>query len=224
LFDFRLLRQNRPTASNRAHPGRRRRSEGTAAGKAVIGSIQRIAACRPTDDPKNKRVSVVPLAALARDILSEVPIIDARGGKDFVFTTTGVGPLKGWSKYKERLDGKMLALLRQWAEQRGELPEQVELTPWQHRDLRRTARTLMSRIGIDSKVAEHCLAHAPPGVEGIYDRYGYLPQKRDAFAQLAELVERIVSPPTANVVTLGRAHKPRHDAEPVRAAAGGERA
>jgi hypothetical protein len=48
-------------------------------------------ATRP-DDPKNKRVSVVPLAPLARNILSKVPIIDARGGKDFVFTTTGVGP------------------------------------------------------------------------------------------------------------------------------------
>jgi len=158
-------------------------------------------ATRP-DDPKNKRVSVVPLAPLARTILSEVPIIDVRNGKDFVFTTTGVGPLKGWSKYKARLDGKMLALLRQWAGQRGHDPEQVALEPWQHRDLRRTARTLMSRMHIDSKVAEHCLAHSPPGVEGIYDRYSYLPQKRDAFEKLADLVERIVSPPEDNVARL----------------------
>jgi hypothetical protein len=110
----------------------------------------------------------------------------------------------------------MLALVRQWSEKRSELPEQVELTPWQHRDLRRTARTLMSRIGIDSKVAEHCLADAPPGFEGIYDRYGYLPQKRDAFAQLAELVERIVNPPPGNVVALAGNAQSRNAPRPQR--------
>jgi hypothetical protein len=45
----------------------------------------------------------------------------------------------------------------------------------------------------------------PPGVEGIYDRHHYLAEKRDAFAKLAEMVERIVNPPTdANVVPLRR--------------------
>jgi hypothetical protein len=34
----------------------------------------------------------------------------------------------------------------------------------------------------------------PPGVEKVYDRHHYLPEKRDAFEKLAELVERIVSP------------------------------
>jgi hypothetical protein len=91
-----------------------------------------------------------------------------------VFTTTGRAPLNGWSKYKARLDRRMLALLRQWAAERGDDPEAVELEPWQHRDLRRTARTLMSRMGVDSKIAEHALAHVPPGVEGIYDRHHYL--------------------------------------------------
>jgi hypothetical protein len=63
----------------------------------------------------------------------------------------------------------------------------------------------MSRLGIDSKIAEHALAHVPPGVEGIYDRRHYLAEKREAFAKLAELVERIVNPPTdANVVSLCR--------------------
>jgi hypothetical protein len=64
------------------------------------------------------------------------------------------------------------------------------------------ARTVMSRIDVDSKVAEHCLAHKPPGVEGIYDRYNYLPQKRGAFEKLADLVERIVNPPEDNVARL----------------------
>jgi hypothetical protein len=156
------------------------------------------------DDPKNKRVSVVPLSRLARDVLAAVPIIDAHKGKDFVFTTSGRGPLKGWSKYKERLDGKMLALLQQWAVARGDDPQAVELKAWQHRDLRRTVRTLMSRMGVDSKIAEHALAHVPPGVEKVYDRHHYLPEKRAAFEKLAELVERIVNPASDTVVTLVR--------------------
>jgi integrase len=165
-------------------------------------------ASRP-DDPPNKGVSAVPLPALALDIINAVPVIAVRKGQkaeDYVFTTTGTVPLGGLSKYKARLDGKMLTLLRQWAEQRGDDPKQVKLEPWQLRDLRRTARTLMSRAGVDRDIAEHCLAHKQRGVEGIYDRYKHLPGQRDAFRDLAEWIEhQIVNPPEgANVVPLRR--------------------
>ena len=50
------------------------------------------------DDPKNKRVSVVPLSRLAREVIAAVPMVDADKPKDFVFTITGQGPLKGWSQ------------------------------------------------------------------------------------------------------------------------------
>ncbi|WP_439924717.1 tyrosine-type recombinase/integrase [Nitrobacter sp. JJSN] len=167
-------------------------------------------AARP-NDPKNKQVSAVPLPPLAREIIAGVPIPDVDRGKaeDFVFTTTGTGPLKGWSKYKARLDRKILASLRQWAKQRGDDPEQVTFDPWQHRDLRRTARTLMARIGVDDRVAELCLGHIQPGVEKIYNRYTYLSEKREAFAKLADFVDRIVNPPKDNVVPLRRQEEER---------------
>jgi hypothetical protein len=147
------------------------------------------------DDPKNKRVSVVPLSPLAQDIINAVPVINARAAKDFVFTTTGTGPIKGWGKYKERLDGKMRELLR---------AQGVEFQDWQHRDLRRTARTIMASIGIDDVVAEHCLAHAMPLIMRTYNRYDYVDEKRDAFERLAAHIEGIVNPslPTGNVVSL----------------------
>ena len=151
-------------------------------------------------DPKNKRVSVVPLSNLARSILAEVPIVDADDPKDFVFTTTGRGPLKGWSKYKARLDRKMLALLQE------DDPNLIELKPWQHRDLRRTARTLMARLKVSTEVAEHCLAHVLPGIQQVYNRYDYAAEKRAAFDQLGALVERIISPPGGNVVALPANH------------------
>jgi integrase len=64
--------------------------------------------------------------------------------------------------------------------------------PWRLHDLRRTARSLMSRAGVNKDIAERCLAHAIGGVSGVYDRYAYLEEKRRAFDALAAEVARIV--------------------------------
>lgn len=44
-------------------------------------------------------------------------------------------------------------------------------TDWTLHDLRRTARSLMSRAGIRPDIAERVLGHAIRGVEGTYDRH-----------------------------------------------------
>jgi integrase len=145
---------------------------------------------RPSD-PENKQVGVVPLSKLARQVIESVPIIDADRGQDFVFTYNGRKPMKGWSKCKARLDRKMRALL---AEEKGVDPATVEWKPWQARDLRRTTRTMLSRL-VSKDIAEHCLAHVPPKIEGTYDRYDYLPEKRAAFERLATELDCIINPP-----------------------------
>jgi integrase len=69
---------------------------------------------------------------------------------------------------------------------------------WTVHDLRRTARSLMSRkeTGIPRDIAERVLGHAIGGaVEQVYDRHSYTVEKGEALAALAALVERIVSPP-----------------------------
>jgi integrase len=68
-------------------------------------------------------------------------------------------------------------------------------------DLRRTARSLMSRAGVAPDIAERCLGHVIPGVRGIYDRHGYRDEMLHAYESLAGLIERIVRP-TQNVVGL----------------------
>jgi hypothetical protein len=55
---------------------------------------------------------------------------------------------------------------------------------------------------VDRNISERCLAHEIGGVEGTYDRYDYLREKRDAFERLAALVQRIVNPPQDNVVAM----------------------
>jgi hypothetical protein len=51
---------------------------------------------------------------------------------------------------------------------------------------------MMARAGVRPDISERVLAHAIPGVEGVYDRYEYLAEKRDALERLAALIWGIV--------------------------------
>jgi integrase len=75
---------------------------------------------------------------------------------------------------------------------------------WGLHDLRRTARSLMTRAGISSEVAERVLGHTIGGVEGIYNRHRYAEEKAHALRALAGLIDKIVNPPAVNVVSLAR--------------------
>jgi integrase len=79
------------------------------------------------------------------------------------------------------------------------------VTDWRLHDLRRTARSLMSRAGVSSEHAERVLGHAITGVEGVYNRHEYLHEKSEALRKLAAPIERIVNPPADNVVPLHEA-------------------
>jgi integrase len=72
---------------------------------------------------------------------------------------------------------------------------------WTLHDLRRTARSLMSRAGVPSDHAERCLGHVIGGVRGVYDRHRYLEEMALAYEKLAQQIERIVNP-QENVVAI----------------------
>jgi integrase len=78
----------------------------------------------------------------------------------------------------------------------------VGVASWRIHDLRRTARSLMSRAGINSDHAERCLGHVIGGVRGTYDRYEFYQEKARAYDALAALIERIANPPKGNVTPL----------------------
>jgi integrase len=76
------------------------------------------------------------------------------------------------------------------------------LPDWRLHDVRRTARTLLSRAGINADVAERCLGHSLGTIRAIYDRHGFENEMLLAFEALATLLDRIVNPPAdADVVT-----------------------
>jgi integrase len=135
---------------------------------------------------------VIPLSGAAQAALAAVPKISKSG---LFFTTDGKHALGGFSKFKHAFDKKVLAKLHEY-------DPSAELPRWTLHDLRRTARSLMSRAGVSSDHAERCLGHVIGGVRGTYDRHEYLAEKRHAFAALAALIKRIVNPSVGNVVAL----------------------
>jgi integrase len=130
---------------------------------------------------KGKREFLLPLSRAALGVLGKLPAIGKPDG--FVFTHDGTRPIGGYTQ------GKAL------------LQKRSSTSGWTLHDLRRTARTLMTRAGVPADHAERCLAHVIGGVRGIYDRHEYLEEKRLAFERLAAQIDRIVNP-QQNVVPL----------------------
>jgi integrase len=59
-------------------------------------------------------------------------------------------------------------------------------------DLRRTARSLMSRAGANAEHSERVLGHVIGGIEGVYDRHPYRDEKQIVLQKLAALLTQII--------------------------------
>ena len=127
----------------------------------------------PAQRYKTNLVLVIPLSAAGRTVLARVPRI---GNSDFVFTTDGKTPISGFSKFKRAFD------------------QACGVTGWTLHDLRRTARSLMSRAGVPSDHAERALGHVIGGIRSTYDRHEFYQEKKDAFTALAGQIDRILHP------------------------------
>jgi integrase len=90
---------------------------------------------------------------------------------------------------------------------RAEFAKACALPRWTIHDLRRTARSLMARAGVNREVAERLMGHVLAGVEGTYNRFDYGAEKAHALAALARLIGDILQPPPDKVVPIReRAH------------------
>jgi integrase len=127
------------------------------------------------------------LPTMALDIIAAQPEAD---GNPYVFAGRDGAPLYPGDKLKKDFDAKL-------AEANGCKP----IPHWTIHDLRRTAKTLMRRAGVDSDISERVLGHAIDGVEGVYDQYDYGPEKADALRKLAGLLQTIINP-APNVVAM----------------------
>jgi integrase len=133
---------------------------------------------------KNGRDCLVPLSGWAQAIIASMPVLG-----DFVFSADGEYALGDFADRKAAFD------------------EACGVRGWRIHDLRRAARTLLSRAGISSDVGEMVLGHSLSGVRKVYDRHSFEPEKRRALEALARMVESIARPAPDTVVEISRARR-----------------
>jgi integrase len=124
----------------------------------------------PAQRYKTKVDMTVPLSKAAQAVLADIPRMS---GGQFIFSCDGRRPISSFSRSKRALD------------------RASGVTGWTIHDLRRTARSLMSRAGVPADIAERAVGHVIPGIRAVYDRHAYRDEKGHAFEKLAELVHQI---------------------------------
>ena len=151
----------------------------------------------PAARSKNGDEHVVPLSPAVVATLDAMPRIGRH-----VFSTTGITPVSGFSRAKDRLDRLMTAAANK------DLPagaDPVELRPFTIHDLRRTAATGMAGLRFPPHVVEAVLNHRSGtrrGVAGVYNRFDYAEEKRQALEAWASFVAELVEGKPGNVVRL----------------------
>lgn len=128
----------------------------------------------PAHLAKNGKPNTVPLSPFAMRVLDTVPCFD---GCDLVFTTNRRTPVSGFSKMLRRIS------------------EVSDTSSWRLHDLRRTAASGMAKAGVAPHVVEKVLNHVSgeiSGVAAVYNRYGYIDEKRAALDSWGSILDALV--------------------------------
>ncbi|MEL4016763.1 tyrosine-type recombinase/integrase [Dryocola clanedunensis] len=73
-----------------------------------------------------------------------------------------------------------------------QLREDMDIEHWAIHDLRRTAKTKMSELGVAPHVSEKVLGHKLGGVLAVYDQHSYLKEQQEALDLLAAHIQSCV--------------------------------
>ena len=84
----------------------------------------------------------------------------------------------------------------------GRCRTQFDIAHFTPHDLRRTAASRMTSIGISRLVVAKILNHTDHGVTAIYDRYGYEKEKAEALNQWSELIHQILTDSQENIIPI----------------------
>lgn len=124
-----------------------------------------------TSATKEKRLHPVPLSDLALSIVAECYKLGP-----FVMSVSGKRGVTDYSWIAKTIrEGKGVPL------------------DFRFHDLRRTAATRMAELGVKPWIVDAVLDHVQGGVSGIYNRYSYLDEMREALALWATRLPTIVS-------------------------------
>jgi len=131
----------------------------------------------PAAEYKTGIEQAVPLSAPAWRLVESLPKWNE--GPFLFSTNAGVRPISGFSKARKALDKKMA--------ERAAKKELPPMEHWEVHDIRRSVATNLARIGIPLEHVERVLGHKVGGVAGIYNRHGYLKEKRAALEKWGAL-------------------------------------
>ena len=156
----------------------------------------------PAERSKNGLTHRVPLSNLAIDLIKQA-MADAKGSSEWLFpgrrddsplTPTAVNQPLRLALKPTKMDGETL-------------PPTIPLENVTPHDLRRTAASQMTSMGISRLVVSKLLNHAEAGITAVYDRHSYDQEKRRALDAWGARLEGLLSgePATAKVVTLATA-------------------
>lgn len=137
----------------------------------------------PAVRAKNGKAHIVPLTKAAKTLIDELPVIDDPS-KLFPVAGNPDASVNGFSKGHPRLLREMAKIMKVDAVDHFIL-----------HDLRRTVATGMQRLGVPMPVTEAVLNHisgSRSGIAGVYQRYDYQREKREALESWTSEVERIV--------------------------------
>ena len=140
----------------------------------------------PVEDRQKGHGEILPLPDLAAQVLARQPRV---AGNPYVFAGIKVGkPFNNFPRSKPRLDAAI-------AEVNGGEP----IPPWVFHDLRRSARSLLARAGVQQEIAERVLGHTQDAIVETYDLHDYERERGVALQKLAAQIELVLSPPADNV-------------------------
>lgn len=127
----------------------------------------------PADVAKNGLSHRVPLSKPAQEILAERR--EAADGSQWVFPSP-------------KVPGKPIAHVQKAGDRLTELSG-VKFVP---HDLRRTAASHMTSLGIPRLVVSKILNHVEQGVTAVYDRHSYDDEKREALAKWGDRLQQVL--------------------------------
>ena len=133
---------------------------------------------------------VVPLSALAIELLGELQALTGESA----FVLPAYASKKATRSYTERV------LSRAVRENR----KHFGIPHFTPHDLRRTAASFMTKIGVPRLHVEKVLNHSTGDIAEVYDRHDYLPEKRAALERWAEHLRAIVEGHEQSQVPLER--------------------
>lgn len=147
----------------------------------------------PASRAKNGREHLIPLSPQAVALFDTLADGERWPKKGYVLTTdAGKSRVSGFSKAKRKLDEQIADLIED---------DEAPVDPWRFHDLRRSAATGLQRLRIPSDWIEAAQNRRKSGMAGVYQRYEFADEKREALETWGAHVAGLIDPKD-NVVPL----------------------